>query len=126
MIDAAEIFRERCEARAFLYAAYDYDLHEAVDALQTAAEANGLIAEIGQDAVQAMMADAFGRTQPTRVPDDVGEEAVTDQRVRVATSTLQAAEYLIMQNDPKRLRAWLATHTRAECNAIRKHLGTKR
>jgi hypothetical protein len=34
-------------------------LHEAVDGLQLAAEGNGLVRSIGQDAVQRMMADAF-------------------------------------------------------------------
>jgi len=34
---------------------------EAADALQAAAIASGLVAAIGQDAVQAIMADAFGK-----------------------------------------------------------------
>jgi voltage-gated potassium channel Kch len=36
------------------------ELVEAVDALQADAIANGLVREIGQDAVQAIMAQAFG------------------------------------------------------------------
>jgi hypothetical protein len=58
-ITPADVFRARCEARALLYAAGDLDLHEAVDDLQAAAVASGLVAAIGQDAVQAVMAEAF-------------------------------------------------------------------
>ena len=59
----ATIFKERCEARAILFATGEYDLHDAVDVLQTAAEASGLVDEIGQDAVQTIMAEAFGRVR---------------------------------------------------------------
>jgi hypothetical protein len=53
------IFIARAEALAILYAACEFDLHEAVDVLQHDAVATGLIAEIVQDAVQAIMAKAF-------------------------------------------------------------------
>jgi hypothetical protein len=53
------IFIARAEALAILYAACEFDLHEAVDVLQHDAVATGLIAEIGQDAVQSIMAKAF-------------------------------------------------------------------
>jgi hypothetical protein len=62
-ITNAKIFKERCEARAILFAIGEYDLHEAVDVLQATAEASGLVDEIGQDAVQALMAEAFGRVR---------------------------------------------------------------
>jgi hypothetical protein len=55
-----EIFMARCEARARLYAEGVFSIHEAVDELQAAAVASGLVNSIGQNAVQAMMADAFG------------------------------------------------------------------
>jgi hypothetical protein len=58
-LTALQVFRARCEARALLYVAGELDLHEAVDALQAAAIASALIREIGQDAVQAIMAEAF-------------------------------------------------------------------
>jgi len=58
-ITALEIFRERCEARALLFAAGELDLHTAVDALEDNAECSGLVRDIGQDAVQAIMANAF-------------------------------------------------------------------
>jgi hypothetical protein len=55
------IFMERCEARAILYAACEFDLHEAVDVLQAHAIASGLVDEIGQDAAQAIISEAFAR-----------------------------------------------------------------
>jgi hypothetical protein len=54
-----DAFRERAWARAYLWAAGDLDLHEAVDPLQFDAEASGLVARAGQDAVQRILADAF-------------------------------------------------------------------
>ena len=54
-----EIFRERCEVRAILCEAANRTLHEAVDVLQRDTERDGLVDLIGQDAVQAMIAEAF-------------------------------------------------------------------
>jgi hypothetical protein len=62
---ALEMFTVRCRARAALYAAGEIpDLHDAVDALQEHSERHGLIAEIGQDAVQQVISEAF---RPVRV-----------------------------------------------------------
>jgi len=58
---ALDIFWARCHARAHLYSVGYIDLHDAVDVLQEHAERHGLIAKIGQDAVQAIMAAAFRR-----------------------------------------------------------------
>ena len=58
-VDPVLAFTARCEARALLFATGDLELIEAVDALQLSAVESGLVAEIGQDAVQAIMADAF-------------------------------------------------------------------
>jgi hypothetical protein len=60
-LDALEVFELRCWARAYLWAACELDLHEAVDVLQTDAVKSGLVDEIGQDAVQRVLADAFHR-----------------------------------------------------------------
>jgi hypothetical protein len=43
-----------------LFAAGEFDLHLAVDELQRAAAEIRLLATIGQHAVQAIMAEAFG------------------------------------------------------------------
>jgi hypothetical protein len=127
LIPAIDIFRERCEARAILVEACLYDPQEAVDGLQADAERTGLVDELGQDAVQRMMADAFAIVpkevviQPP-LATGLGATSKPHRPDGAATSTLQAADYLIQQKDPARLKAWLAKHTRAERIATSKHL----
>jgi hypothetical protein len=58
-VPAIIVFEARCGAHATLCALGELDLHEAVDALQAVAIANGLIAEIGQDSIQQVMATGF-------------------------------------------------------------------
>lgn len=67
--DPVEVFCERAEARAMLWAAGEYTLHEAVDVLQADAVRTGLVALIGQDAVQAIMAEAFD--EPAEIESDL-------------------------------------------------------
>jgi hypothetical protein len=55
-----DVFRERAWARAYPWRAGELDLHEAVDVLQRDAERDGLVKRIGQDAVQQILAAAFG------------------------------------------------------------------
>ena len=50
-VDALKAFELRAWARATLWAACEFDLHDAVDVLQHDAERDGLIETIGQDAV---------------------------------------------------------------------------
>ena len=58
---ALDVLRLRCECRVILVDACLVNLAEAVDGLQAAAVRYGLIKEIGQDRVQAIMAEAFVR-----------------------------------------------------------------
>jgi hypothetical protein len=58
--DPVDVFRERCEARALLVECCELSLHDAVDGLQADAERDGLVDMIGQDAVQGLLAAAFG------------------------------------------------------------------
>jgi hypothetical protein len=124
--DPLKAFELRCWARALLWREGE-SLHEAVDELQANAVRDGLVASIGQDAVQAVLAKAFGA-----VRDDAGSDMMPDalpepRRVeRVPLSTLLAAEHLARENDPKRLRAWLAMHSARERVAIRQHLRGRR
>lgn len=60
-VDPLDVLAARADARAYLWAIGEYELTEAVDALQAAAVRDGLIDQLGQDAVQAMLADAFRR-----------------------------------------------------------------
>jgi hypothetical protein len=59
-VDLVEAFTLRASAQAYLYAIGEISLHDAVDELQEDAEASGLIPEIGQDAIQQVMAEAVG------------------------------------------------------------------
>jgi hypothetical protein len=58
---AIDVFRARVEARAILCAEGALELHEAIDVLQADALANGLIAELGQDTVQAIISRSFAK-----------------------------------------------------------------
>jgi len=51
----------RAWARAYLWSVGEFGLHEAVDVLQRDAVYEGLIIKSGQDAVQAILRDAFHR-----------------------------------------------------------------
>jgi hypothetical protein len=73
--DPVEVFPLRCRSRAKLWHDGEIDLHTAVDELQHAAEASGLIDAIGQDAVQALMVEAFA---PLRDDLPRNEKAPTD------------------------------------------------
>jgi hypothetical protein len=145
---ALEVFLARAEGRAHLYAAGELDLHQAVDVLQDAAERTGLVTLIGQDAVQAMMADAFQITQPvhesealarpsTEPCDLVSQRGVASaaelQRANDRTlaerfrhslpaSTVDALHYAIAQKDPQRLRQFITGRSTQERKQIRAHL----
>jgi hypothetical protein len=58
-VDLLDAFAERAGARAYLWAVGEYDMPEAVDRLQHDAERDGLVARMGQDGVQAILARAF-------------------------------------------------------------------
>ena len=62
-IQPADLFRARCEARALLYTAGELPYTRPSTDLQAAAIASGLVTEIGQDAVQALMAEAFKKAR---------------------------------------------------------------
>jgi hypothetical protein len=107
-----DVFRLRCQARADLVAACLMDFHDAVDGLHAVAVRYGLVTEVGQDGVQAIMAEAFANVpRPGELEDTVVEQTraldgllieVLSERPKsiVAASTLAAAEYLVKQNDP--------------------------
>jgi hypothetical protein len=59
--DPFEVFEARGWARAWLFGAGEFSLHEAIDSLQEAAVATGLVELIGQDRVQEILANNFAR-----------------------------------------------------------------
>jgi hypothetical protein len=63
-VDPLAVFEARCWARAKLYELGELELLDAVDELQAAAEAGGLVERIGQDAVQKIIAAAFYGARP--------------------------------------------------------------
>jgi len=58
-VDPVAAFRERADARAYLWHTGQLTLCEAVDELQETAVRDHLVEHIGQDAVQAILAGAF-------------------------------------------------------------------
>jgi hypothetical protein len=127
------VFELRVEARAILVTEGEMDFYEAVDGLQAAAVAYGLVAELGQDTVQLIIGKAFA-TVPRAgeledavavmadlLDDYLVEMASKPQRSDCPRSTRDAVAYLMKQNDPCRLRNFLARHTAQERAAIRKH-----
>ena len=59
MVDPLEAFEARCSALAYLFAVGEYELLDAVDVLQASAEADGLVALLGQDCIQEILDTAF-------------------------------------------------------------------
>jgi hypothetical protein len=57
--DPLDVFRERCEAQAYLVEAGAIAFLDAIDNLQTDAEWDGLVDRYGQDKIQLIMARAF-------------------------------------------------------------------
>lgn len=122
-IEAA--FPALCWARAYHWSQGEHSLQEAVDWCQDWAVTRGLVEFIGQDAVQAIMAEAWlpwraeldPQTFTPPPPKTTGE---------LPASMIDAAEYLIRERDPARFKAWLLEHTREEQAAIVAHLENKR
>jgi hypothetical protein len=91
-------FKARCEARALLVAFGEIDLRDAVDKLQADAVRDGLVDEIGQDAVQAMMDEAFRIVPPeARVRQGPKEEDVErgPGHDRIPEVTIEALMYAL-------------------------------
>jgi hypothetical protein len=97
-ITPADVFRARAEARALLWRAGELDLHDAVDGLQHAAE-RALVAGLGQDAVQAIIAAAFAavRDDLDVVPDVLPApiEPADMWTERAAEATVEALVYAL-------------------------------
>jgi hypothetical protein len=130
IVDPAAAFRARCEAQAFLVTAGELAVHKAVDALQAAAAANGLVAELGQDAVQEIMSAAFVRTlalastMTAPIPPDEPLEH-RPAPGHLAASTIDALRYVISQRDPERLRSWLTRRPRGERQVMKSLMAPK-
>jgi hypothetical protein len=105
-LDPVELFRARCEARALLWQANEFELHEAVDELQHDAERDGLLERVGQDRVQAIMAAAFAAVcEPEVIEiaevvlDSIPESTfeLLENRNRASDSTVEAVMYALRE-----------------------------
>lgn len=116
MIDPVDVFRARADARALLWRAGEYTLHEAVDVLQADAQRQGLVAKIGQDAVQEILAAAFADPPPADLEPEARDSGV-------AHSTLDAAAWLWFQvGDEKRFNRFLEDRSSSERAVILNHI----
>jgi hypothetical protein len=97
LADAKEVFCELCETRAFLWAHYQIELQDAVDELQAIAMRTGLVAALGQDAVQALMSEPFALVRASLDEEEPLEAA-------------NALEYDLMEYDleaiARRVQRW--------------------
>jgi hypothetical protein len=116
-IDLVTVFEMRCWARAHLYAAGEFDLHEAVDQLQRDAARDGLVAALGQDRVQEMMASAFAAVRMKPTAWDLGA-TFEDCRDVLDGVTIAELDALIQQNDPQQFRKWMARLSVTEREAV--------
>ena len=98
-LDILAVFKARAEARAYLWREGELDLPEAVDVLQCDAERDGLVARLGQDAVQQILAEAFHPLieQP--------------RHLRAAAATVEAVAYALRERGITALRC-LQTRSR--------------
>ena len=124
------VFVARSEARALLWAAGEISLHDAVDELWVSAVRDGLVAELGADRVQNLLAEAFAPLRDDlSIADDASpEHAPTESTAPagVPAATIKAAEYVVAQGDVQRFRNWLDRHSADERITIRRHLEAKR
>jgi hypothetical protein len=80
IVDPVTALVARAEARALLWEAGELTLHDAVDELWASAVRDGLVAKLGADAVQGLLADAFAPVRDDLprdedvVPDPISED----------------------------------------------------
>jgi hypothetical protein len=73
----------------------ELDLHDAVDVLQEFAEQSGLVAAIGQDAVQAIMANEFRPIREREWQAERAEQAVPKRKT--PPTTIEALMYSLRE-----------------------------
>jgi hypothetical protein len=128
---ALAVFIARAEARAILWAAGEISLHDAVDQLWADAVRDGLVAKLGPDEVQRLLADAFAPQRDDLphdvdvVPDPARDETQAADG-EVPKATLEAAEHLHWLGDLSRFQKWFDTHNAEQRAAILKHLEARK
>jgi hypothetical protein len=110
--DPVASFIARAKAKAVAWKTGEISLHDAVDALQQAAEAYGLVIELGQDAVQAIMVEAFAPARGDLPRDHYDGSTFAAARPTPVDSRLEKLRRLIA-DDVSLERAWHEINTRA-------------
>ena len=109
--DPIEVLTERALARARLWAEGYLDFHEAVDRLQF--DAVNLAAEIGQDAVQLIISEAFAkhrvRTEEPAPRLDL-QDIEGPPRTKLAGSTISAVRHILLYGDVDTMRRFIDAH----------------
>ncbi|MGJ5120957.1 hypothetical protein [Bradyrhizobium oligotrophicum] len=108
-------FREYCEIEADMVARGWVSFQHGVDTVQWVAEQWRLVDAIGQDAVQAVMAAAFGWLHAAPDEIELDDEAPSlapepPRRRGPAQSTIDAFWYVVRTETPDGIAAWLARH----------------
>jgi hypothetical protein len=106
-VDVVAAFELRCWARARLYAEGEIGPHDAADKLQGDAVRDGLVAAIGQDAVQAIMANAFGPVL----------ERMREREIAEAAAEM---EFFIRQGVWEEICGWLEKRPHGERIALKR------
>jgi hypothetical protein len=126
-VNPIEVLKARAFARAKLWAEGYLDFHDAVDRLTY--DACNLAAEIGQDAVQLIIAEAFGRERERlEEPKLPMPELRREQRQpeHLAASTIAAIRYLLRYGDIESLTRFTAAHGEPERSFIVEYVAKHR
>jgi hypothetical protein len=101
-VDLLDAFTERAAARAYLWFIGEFELAEAVDALQSDAEQDGLVKRVGQDEVQKTLSKAFApyRTEPPT--HDITFDVKSEKRPTPRT-TIEAIIWSVRERGPQAL-----------------------
>jgi hypothetical protein len=116
--DPMKVFRALAWARAYLWSVSEIpDLPAAVDPLQ----ANALAIGLDTDIAQRIMADAFHGFR--EFPQEAAKlPEVPTARPILTSSTICATRYVLRQQDPGRLQAWLDKHSPEQREAMLPHV----
>jgi hypothetical protein len=110
-----EDFKECCEVHAWYCDEGWISLQTAADNLQCLAERWALIDEIGQDAVQAIMATAIAAETGVRAPDERPRDGKffslrQRNKGKPPKATVDAFKYVVSLGDQDQLARWLRNH----------------
>ena len=112
--DPLAVFQARCETWTYLLLVAGVTFAEAASGLQDAAQQ---LAEDDEPTFRQACREADAKHTP--------KQHAAGGMFSVPNSTLWAAQYLIKQNDPARLRKWLDEHSERERTAIWQTINNK-